>query len=146
MVRISIVQPVDYMHKVVELMRDNWHETGFDFEFDPSAEQYQRVVDFNAMFAIAAFDDEQIVGYCTMVITPHLHNPAVIVASNDALFVAKPYRNGMTSGRLIRAAEEEAKRRGANKVLWHTRAGTGLAAMLERRGYQPADIVVMKGL
>ena len=146
MVRISIVQPIDYMHKVVELMRDNWAETGFDFELAPSAEQYQKIVDLNAMFAVAAFDGDEIVGYCTMVITPHLHNPAVIVASNDALFVAKPYRNGLTAGRLIKAAEQEAKSRGARKVLWHTRAGTGLAAMLERRGYQPADIVVMKEL
>ena len=146
MSRISIVQPIDHMHEVVELMRDNWAETGFDFDFDPSPEHYQRIVNCDAMFAIAAFDDEQIVGYCTMVVTPHLHNPAVIVASNDALFVAKPYRNGLTAGRLIKAAEEESKRRGASKVLWHTRAGTGLAAMLERRGYEAADIVVMKGI
>lgn len=146
MVRISIVQPIDYMHQVMELMRDNWAETGFDFEFAPSAEQYQRMVDWNAMFAVAAFDADEIVGYCTMVVTPHLHNPALIVASNDALFVAKPYRNGLTAGRLIKAAEAEAKHRGASRVLWHTRAGTGLASMLERRGYQPADIVVMKGI
>lgn len=145
MVRISIVQPIEYMHKIVELMRDNWDETGFDFEFNPSADAYQKVVDCNAMFVIAAFDGDDVIGYCTMIISPHLHNPDVIVASNDALFVAKPYRNGMTSGRLIKAAEGEAKRRGASKVLWHTRAGTSFAAMLERRGYQPSDIVVMKG-
>jgi GNAT superfamily N-acetyltransferase len=145
MVRISIVQPIEYMHKIVSLMRDNWDETGFDFEFNPSADAYQKVVDCNAMFVIAAFDGDDVIGYCTMIISPHLHNPDVIVASNDALFVAKPYRNGMTSGRLIKAAEDEAKRRGASKVLWHTRAGTSFAAMLERRGYQPSDIVVMKG-
>ena len=145
MVRISIVQPIEYMHKIVALMRDNWDETGFDFEFNPSADAYQKVVDCNAMFVIAAFDGDDVIGYCTMIISPHLHNPDVIVASNDALFVAKPYRNGMTSGRLIKAAEDEAKRRGASKVLWHTRAGTSFAAMLERRGYQPSDIVVMKG-
>lgn len=145
MVRISIVQPIEYMHKIVSLMRDNWDETGFDFEFNPSADAYQKVVDCNAMFVIAAFDGDDVIGYCTMIISPHLHNTDVIVASNDALFVAKPYRNGMTSGRLIKAAEDEAKRRGANRVLWHTRAGTSFAAMLERRGYQPSDIVVMKG-
>lgn len=145
MVRISIVQPIEYMHKIVSLMRDNWDETGFDFEFNPSADAYQKVVDCNAMFVIAAFDGDDVIGYCTMIISPHLHNHDVIVASNDALFVAKPYRNGMTSGRLIKAAEDEAKRRGASKVLWHTRAGTSFAAMLERRGYQPSDIVVMKG-
>ena len=51
---------------------------------------------------------------------------------------------GTVAARLIAAAEAEAKRRGASRFCWHTRAGTGMAAMLERRGYRPADVVVFK--
>lgn len=141
MVRIELANPAEHMSAIKELMADNWAETGFDFEFNPSVEMYQRAVDLGLMFALAAFDGDRIVGYCTMMVAPHMHNPAVIAASNDALFVAKPYR-GMTSARLIWAAEDEAKRRGATRVMWHTRAGTGLAEMLKRRGYSPADVVV----
>ena len=145
MIRIELVDPAKYMSSIKELMNENWAETGFDFEFNPSVEMYQKAVDAGVMFALAAIDGEQIVGYCTMLVGPHMHNQDIIAASNDALYVTKAYR-GMTSARLIKAAEEEAKRRGAIRVMWHTRAGTGLAAMLERRGYSPADVIVMKGL
>lgn len=146
MVRIELANPADHMDAIKQLMADNWAETGFDFDFNPSVEMYQRAVDQGVMFALAAFDGDRVIGYCTMMVAPHLHNPAVIAASNDALFLAKAYRNGMTAARLIKAAETEAKSRGASRVMWHTRAGTGLAAMLERRGYKPADVVVEKGL
>jgi GNAT superfamily N-acetyltransferase len=70
----------------------------------------------------------------------------VIVASNDALFVHPDVRNGLTSGRLIKAAEAEAQRRGAHKFTWHCRAGTPLADMLTRHGYEPVDVVVARSL
>lgn len=127
----------------MDLMADNWAETGFDFEFSPSVEMYQRAVSSGVMFALAAVDGEELIGYCTMVVSNHMHNPSVTFAASDALFVRKE-RRGVVSARLITAAEDEAKRRGATRVLWHTRAGTGLSRTLERRGYKPADVVVMK--
>jgi GNAT superfamily N-acetyltransferase len=143
MVRITLADPAVYMQRISALMLDNWEETGFDFEFAPSVEMYQQAVAKGVMFALAAVDGDDVIGYCTMAVTPHMHNPSVIVAANDALFVRKD-RRGIVSARLIVAAEDEAKRRGASRVLWHTRAGTGLAHMLERRGYTPSDVVVMK--
>ena len=143
MVRITLADPAVYMQRITALMRDNWEETGFDFEFAPSVEMYQQAVANGVMFALAAIDGDDVIGYCTMAVTPHMHNPSMIVAANDALFVRKD-RRGIVSARLITAAEDEAKRRGASRVLWHTRAGTGLASMLERRGYTPSDVVVMK--
>lgn len=143
MVRITLVDPAQWMPKAMSLMADNWEETGFDFEFKPSVEMYQQAASCGVMFALAALDDEDLIGYCTMLVTKHMHNPDVTFAANDALFVKKA-RRGIVSARLIREAEAEARRRGASRVLWHTRYGTGLARTLERRGYRPADVVVMK--
>ena len=83
-------------------------------------------------------------GYCAVTVVPHPHNPAVLVAGNDALFVAPAYRNGLTAVRLMQESEAEAKRRGASRFTWHCRAGTPLIATLERRGYKLADQLVMK--
>lgn len=143
MVRIEIVNPAEYMLNVMPLLRDNWAETGFDFEFNPSVEAYQRLYDAGFLFALAAFDGDEIIGYCAMTVIPHMHNPDVVFASNDALYV-RPDHRGITSVRLIKAAEVEAKQRGASRFLWHTRAGTPMAGMLERRGYKPVDVTVMK--
>lgn len=146
MTRIAIVNPAEWIPRIGDLLAANWHETGFDFPFAPDAGAYQRLFDAGMCFAVAALDGDAVIGYCTVVVTPHAHNPAVIVAANDALFVAPEYRKGLTAGRLLKTVEAEAKRRGAARMLWHCRAGTDLAEMLMRHGYAPVDIVVMKEL
>lgn len=143
MVSIDLADPAVIMPAITSLMIENWSETGFDFEFRPSVDMYRSAVESGVMFALVVTLESEIIGYCTMMIHPHMHNPSVIMAGNDALFVKKQYR-GIISARLIRAAEAESKKRGATRVLWHTRAGTPLADMLSRRGYKPADVVVMK--
>ena len=35
MSRIALVEPADVMPAIIELMRQNWDETGFGFEFKP---------------------------------------------------------------------------------------------------------------
>ena len=142
-VSIDLADPAVLIPAITSLMVENWSETGFDFEFRPSVDMYRHAVESGAMFALAVTLGSEIIGYCSMFVHPHMHNPSVIMAANDALFVKKEYR-GIISGRLIRAAEAEAKKRGATRVMWHTRAGTPLADMLSRRGYKPADVVVMK--
>lgn len=144
--RIRIVSPVDHFDQIEALLRMNWTETGFDFPLEPDRAMYQRMSEAGVLFALAAFRGGEIVGYCTVIVSPHLFNPAVVIASNDALFVHPDHRRGTVSGRLIREAEDEARRRGASRFLWHCRAGTGLARMLKRHGYQPADDVVMRSL
>lgn len=146
MVRITVVDLEQWdilLPKAMTLMADNWQETGFDFAFEPSLDMYRNALKMGAMFALAATDGEELIGYCTMFLSKHMHNPSMVFAANDALFVT-PNRRGIVGARLIRAAESESKNRGASRVLWHTRAGTGLARTLERRGYRPADVVVMK--
>ena len=146
MARVQVVNPAELIDKNRPLIQANWAETGFDFPFDPDVEAYGRLWDAGYAFAVAAFVGDEVVGYAVITVVPHPHNPAVIVAANDALFVAPAYRNGITSGRLILAAEAEAKRRGARKIVWHARAGTPLATMLQTHGYTPIDVCVGKDL
>jgi GNAT superfamily N-acetyltransferase len=78
-----------------------------------------------------------------MIVSPMLHNPDITCAANDALFV-DPSRRGYVGGRLMLEAEREAARRGATRIIWRTRAGTGLASALQKRGYLLADIGLTK--
>lgn len=145
-VKTAIVNPAEWMPQVSELLAANWAETGFDFEFAPDVAAYARLAEAGMAYSVGAFDGAEVVGYCTVIVAAHLHNPAIVIASNDALFVAPEYRKGLTAAKLIRAAEAEAGRRGASRFLWHCRAGTDLAETLTRHGYQPVDNVVMRGL
>lgn len=146
MPQLRIVNPASYLPQVEALLTDNWAETGFDFEFRPDVAAYQRLYDAGMCFAVGAFEGDEVLGYCTVTVVPHPHNPAVVVASNDALYVRPDHRRGLLAGRLIVTAEREARSRGARRFTWHTRAGTDLAQVMQRHGYTPVDVVVMKEL
>ena len=144
MYSLTVVNPAEYIPHIGDLLARNWGETGFDFPFNPNIEAYQALYEAGMIFAIAAINTVGVAGYCTVSITPHLHNPEIIVAANDALFVDKPHRRGTLGARIIVAAEKEAKARGAGRFIWHCRAGTGLAKTLCKHGYDEVDNIVMK--
>lgn len=145
MIEYRLVNPSDWMPSIRELMQANWAETGFGFPFNPSTDKYQHLVDAGVMFMVGALEDGEMVGYCTMIVSGCLHNPDIIMAASDALFVRKDKR-GIIAGRLMRVAERESVDRGAAHVVWRARHGTSFADVLARHGYAPADIGMMKEL
>lgn len=140
------MNPAEWMPLIAPLLEANWAETGADFPFAPDLQVYQQMYAAGIMFAVAAIVNGEVVGYCTAIVSPHQHNGSVICGANDALFVSPEYRNGTTTARIMKTAEAEAKARGATRFSWHCRAGTMFADMLERHGYTPTDVVMMKGL
>lgn len=136
----------DWWDVALPLMRQNWRETGFDFDFAPDRGMY--VVGQRAGFLIAlgAFAGGNLVGYSTATLAPHPFNPRVRVCMSDALFVAPSHRGGLLPGRLVVGTERLARERGALRMAWHTRAGTPFAEVLRARGYRDADTVVMREL
>jgi len=145
-VTIREIRIAEHFADALPMMRENWRETGFDFEFNPSLEIYQRAQDAGVLLALGAFEGEVLIGYATAAVTPHPFNPEVVVCATDSLYVQPQHRKGTTPGRLMLELERVGKQRGARFVLWHTRAGTALAQTLRKRGYIEADTVVMKEL
>lgn len=144
---IREVRITDYFEQAIPLMRENWSETGFNFELNPDIGRYQQLQDAGLVFALAAFDGDELVGYSSAAVVPHPFNPSILYCATDALFVAKSHRKGSIPGRLITETERIAKQRGAHLIAWHTRTGTPLAAIFtDRNGYQPGDSVVFKEL
>lgn len=146
MLAIREIQAADHIGKVQDLLAENWAETGFDFDLRPDVEMVRRLQDAGLLFVLAAFDDDELIGYSSAMVIPHTYNPAIICCNSDALFVRRPWRKTSIGARLIAETERVGAQRGAVRMLWHTRAGTPLAAMLAKRGYEPADVVVMKGI
>ena len=133
MLTIREIQAAEHIGKVQRLLAENWAETGFDFDLCPDGEMMRRLQ-----------EDDELVGYSSALISPHTYNPSIVCCNSDALFVRRAWRPRGVGARLILETERVAKEKGASRMLWHTRAGTPLAAALERRGYEPADVIVMK--
>lgn len=144
MLTIREIQAADHIGQVMDILRENWAETGFDFELAPDPAIFTRLQEMGILFVLAAFDGEELVGYSSAMVAPHLHNPAIIMCNSDALFVRPAWRSSTAAARLILATELTGRKHGATRMLWHTRAGTPFAATLQKRGYEAADIIVMK--
>lgn len=141
---IREVKATDHLDSITALAAENWQETGFDFELKPSRALYKALEDCGALVCLAAFDEDEIVGYVTGTISGHIFNDSIKVCATDALFVKHTHRDGTIPGRLILETERLAKSKGARLMIWQTRAGTGLATTLMKRGYRESDLAVMK--
>lgn len=145
-VEYRIVNPAEWIERAMPLLAAHWREVDPGFALAPDVATYQRLHDAGAIFAVAALYGGALVGYASVTVVPSPHNPAVVLAMSDALFVAPELRSTLAAGRLVATAEAEAKRRGASRFIWACRYGTPLAPMLEGHGYQPLEQHVMKEL
>jgi GNAT superfamily N-acetyltransferase len=143
---IKSLNPDECKDQIAALVADNWSETGFDWDLKPNWMVYGKLYEMGYLISLAAFDQDEIVGYSVATVSPHLFNGDVKVCTSSALFVKPSHRNRLVSGRLIVETEREAKRRGSVRVIWQTRANTPLAELLRKRGYQDADVAMMKGI
>lgn len=145
--RYEVCNPAEVMPNITDLLVMNWRETGNDFEYSPDLAMYQMAWETGTAYAVCAFtDDDQCVGYATVIMFPHAFNPKILVAHQDAMFVHPDYRCGFVPGRIMRMAEKEADARGAIRFTVCTRADTRFAEMLMNHGYVWEDILVSKEL
>lgn len=127
-----------------ELQREHWEELAKNKELmvlSPDVEQYRQIEQAGMLFAIIAYDDDEIVGYSINVLSRNLHYSALLVVQNDVLFVGKAHRAGRVGMRLIDMTKAAAAKRGARLMLWHAKEGTPLAGILPRMGCKVQDII-----
>lgn len=144
MLVIREIRAAEFITPFMEMLRENWEETGFDFELVPDIEMIDQLQAMSMLFVLGAFADDTLVGYSSAMIGPHTYNRNVVMCNSDALFVRKLWRPSSIGARLIKATEQLAADRGACRMLWHTRAGTPFANTLLKHGYEAADVIVMK--
>lgn len=111
-------------------------------ELSPDWGRYIDCERVGVLFVLSARENERLIGYSANFIAPHLHYSKLRYANNDLLFIARSHRRGSTGWRLIRETEAEAKRRGAQMMVWHAKPGTSLDMLLSRHPhYRVQDIM-----
>ena len=130
--RYELIKPSQASEVCGSLLEENFKESGMPgFEFSLSEEVY-KALDATPSFIIVAFDDEVVVGLCSVYVIPATHYNA-LVASNDTLYVSPAYRKTLVAGRLMAMAEREARQRGATLFQWAAGEGTPLDLALSKR-------------
>ena len=127
-------------------MEENWKETGYNFDLNLNTDQYFLLEHHQRMFAHFIFDGEDVVGYCTAFINKHLQNKQIVLCVSDAMYIKPDYRSSIISGRLIKAVEKEAKRRGAAQMVWVAKEHSTFHKALVKRTHLVSEVMVTKEL
>jgi predicted GNAT superfamily acetyltransferase len=132
-----------------ELFAAHWDEIALNkqvMELKPDSERYLAMEATGGLLILAAYHDDELVGYSVNFVMRHLHYADLNLASNDLLFVAKDHRKSRLGLQLIKATEQAAKEQGARLMLWHAKPNTALVELMPRMGYGVQDIIFSKEL
>lgn len=149
MVDIRAVSVTEYADSVMELVAENWSESGLaDHKLSVSLrnDKYAELERSGVLFALAAFEGEKIVGYSVTFVSRLMHSAETTFASNDVIFVSKEHRDGRLGLVLIRRTEEEAKKRGASLMVWGAKPDSRFANLLPRLGYKAGEVSFVRGM
>lgn len=85
------------------------------------------------LITVALFYGEELIGYTALVIGPNLKRRGETQAQLVSMFIAPTHRGQGHVDEMIDLAEDIARRRGVDSVVWSGARGTSLLATLERR-------------
>ena len=114
-------------------------ETNRDYE------QYERFeqAGFSRMFA--AYNDEKLVGFLVLLVSPNPHYGCKI-GTIESIFVGAEYRKSGAGLKLLKAAEDTAKGMGAVGIFVSAPAGSQLADVMSKMSpYTETNRVFFKG-
>ena len=136
-----------WINKLEPLILQHWEENGArGLAHKPDIERFKEFENQDRFLFLGAFDGDKPVGYVAVIFHSILHNADNVFAACDAIFVKPEYRNGLLPGRLIKMAESVAKEAGADIFTYGCKPGDDFIDVLLRRGYQPAEVIMSRGL
>lgn len=110
----------------------------------PDVETYVALEQMGRLQIITAREAGRMLGYVVSVIRPHMHYADVLTGYEDAYFLTKSHRRGMTGVKLIREAVKHMQAVGCQKVFFMTKASLDMGRIFERLGFVKTDIVYSK--
>lgn len=149
MITVRPIKLADTIDAAMPMIMDHIAEIGIyeGIEVDPDREKYIALDDAGVVIAFGAFLGDALVGYCVSFILSTPHSRGLNVCLNDLCYLAPEFRKTSRAALdMVRATEQEAKRRGAKKILWNVRLGTKMMKIIPRLGYDLEEMVFSKEL
>ena len=131
------------------LQQEHWEEIARNkhlMVLAPDVDKYRAIEQAGKLFAVLAYDGDEMVGYSVNILDNNLHYRDLVQAQNDVLFVKQSHRAGRLFMRLREATLRMAAARGARLMLWHAKEQTPLADILPRLGCKVQDIIYSEEL
>lgn len=130
------VRPIscdDFLTVMWPMVADHWAESEphHRMSFDPDLDMYRSRESQGTLILLGAFADAVPVGYAVGWVYRHQHYQ-VEAGWHDMLYLDPAHRHGPAGLGLMRAVEDEARKRGASLMFWTAKPGSSLHRILER--------------
>lgn len=108
---------------------------------------YQYLEDTNQHLLITVRDNNEFIGYVSVIITSNPHYAHRLAAYVDAIYVKKSYRTTRVPVKLIAAMEQELKSSKVDDIYFNSKIGLNkLNSTLNKLGYTDVEIISYKRL
>lgn len=137
----------DYHRDCQELWAAHYLEIAVQkdrMEMRPDVAGYLAMEAQGRLQIVTVRDDGRMVGYLLSVIRPHMHYANVLCGFEDAYFLSRTHRRGLTGVKLIREGMRHMQAVGVKKAFFMTKAALDMGRIFERLGFTKSDIVYSK--
>jgi len=109
---------VYYWPEAQELWQAHYHDAGMTgkMPFGVDVQRYANASAAGMLHITTARNKSKLVGYLTAFVLPHSHYQSVLCAFEDTYFLLPEWRRGLNGARLIRAAIEQLRSIGVQKM------------------------------
>lgn len=115
-------------------------------ELDPDYTMYKTINDAGYLKTLSVRCDEQLVGYCLIILSPSLHFKGILFATSDVIYLAPEFRRFDIAVRFIKFIEKVAKNINVDYLTFGVRPKRDYSSLLKRLGYTQREIVYHKEL
>lgn len=145
----SLEKLSDCMAEIQPILRnEHWEEVGHykDIPIDMQWDKYQALQEIGKLRCFTVrepmnqeFKETILEGYAFFIVDKHLHYKNTLVASQDILFVRKPYRG--IGKEFLKWCDEQLKLEGVVTVTHHAKPWFNYGELFEKMGYEKAETI-----
>lgn len=133
-----------YRAECDELWREHYDELALrksHMQMKPDEEAYRALDQLGILDIVVARDGPRMVGYVISVVRRHMHYADVLVGYEDAYFLAKSHRHGLTGLRLLQAWVAAMRARKVALLFAMTKPWLDMSPLFKRLGFTLSDLM-----
>jgi hypothetical protein len=128
--------------QVASLLEEDYSEIEHDKDrrkLKPNWNLYERLEGLGLLYIFTARSEGVLVGYFTVLVHEDLHDSDNVCATQDVLFLSKPYRKGLSGLKLVRFGERCLKQDGYSHLTITTTMKNPVYSLMKRLGYTKVE-------
>jgi GNAT superfamily N-acetyltransferase len=131
-----------FLQEVQPLLPLHWEELALNKDKVPLAPQFDVYLERAArgeVLLVTARSEGRLIGYFIGFVAPGLHYKTCLTLTLDIFYIHPDYRRGSAGIRLFKAVEQEARRRGVQRMFVGSKLHKDASILFERLGYTEVE-------